>query len=89
MSKHIQYGKTFGLFYDAYRKFCKENSPDGKPNSETPEMFRQWFISNFVSKYELLLINIYIFNYAFFVIRKEKNIKQSSSRRRYSIQNAI
>ncbi len=49
MSKHIQYGKTFGLFYDAYRKFCRENSPDGKPNSETPEMFRQWFISNFVS----------------------------------------
>ena len=49
MSKHIQYGKTFGLFYDAYRKFCKENSPDGKPNSETPEMFRQWFIKNFVS----------------------------------------
>ena len=41
MSKHIQYGKTFGLFYDAYRKFCRENSPDGKPNSETPEMFRQ------------------------------------------------
>ncbi len=49
MSKHIQYGKTLGIFYDAYRKFCKENSPDGKPNSETPEMFRQWFISNFVA----------------------------------------
>ena len=41
MGKHIQYGKTFGLFYDAYRKFCRENSPDGKPNYETPEMFRE------------------------------------------------
>ena len=49
MSKHVQYGKTFGLFYDAYRKFCKENSPTGKPNSDTPELFRQWFISNFVA----------------------------------------
>lgn len=49
MSKHIQYGKIFGLFYDAYRKFCRENSPSGKPKDETPEMFRQWFISNFVS----------------------------------------
>lgn len=49
MSKHIQYGKIFGLFYDAYRKFCRENSPSGKPKDETPEMFRQWFISNFFS----------------------------------------
>ena len=40
---------AFGIFYDAYRKFCRENSEAGKPTSETPEMFRQWFISNFVS----------------------------------------
>lgn len=49
MSKHINYGKTFGIFYDAYRKFCKDNSETGKPTSETPEMFRQWFLSNFAS----------------------------------------
>lgn len=49
MSKHITYGKTFGIFYDAYRKFCKDNSETGKPTSETPEMFRQWFLSNFAS----------------------------------------
>ena len=28
---------------------AEKTPPDGKPNSETPEMFRQWFISNFVS----------------------------------------
>ena len=49
MSKHIQYGKTFGLFYDAYRKCCKENSPTGKPDSDISELFRQWLISNFVA----------------------------------------
>ena len=48
MSKHIQYGKTFGLFYDAYRKFCHDNSPTGKPTSETAHMFHDWFISNFL-----------------------------------------
>lgn len=49
MAKHVTYGKTLGIFYDAYRKFCKENSDTGKPTEETPEMFRQWFISNFVA----------------------------------------
>ena len=49
MAKHTSYGKTLGIFYEAYRKFCRENTGTGKPNAETPEMFRQWFISNFVS----------------------------------------
>lgn len=49
MAKKVTYGKTFGIFYDAYRKFCRENSETGKPTAETPEMFRQWFITNFVS----------------------------------------
>ncbi len=48
MSKHIQYGKTFGLFYDSYRKFCHDNSPTGKPTSETAQMYHDWFISNFL-----------------------------------------
>lgn len=49
MAKHTSYGKTLGIFYEAYRRFCRENTGTGKPNAETPEMFRQWFISNFVS----------------------------------------
>ena len=44
MAKHIQYGKTFGLFYDAYRKFCHDNSPTGKPTTETAQQFHDWFI---------------------------------------------
>lgn len=49
MAKKVTYGKTFGIFYDAYRQFCRQYSETGKPTSETPEMFRQWFITNFVS----------------------------------------
>lgn len=49
MAKHVTYGKTLGIFYDAYRKFCKENTETGKPTAETPELFRQWFIQTFVS----------------------------------------
>lgn len=49
MAKKVTYGKTFGIFYDAYRQFCRQYSETGKPTAETPEMFRQWFITNFVS----------------------------------------
>ncbi|MCI6892671.1 MAG: hypothetical protein MR852_11660 [Treponema sp.] len=49
MAKEVTYGKTFGIFYDAYRQFCRQYSETGKPTAETPEMFRQWFITNFVS----------------------------------------
>ncbi len=46
MSKHVSYGKTFGRFYEAYRNFCRENSETGKPTSETPSMFQDWFYAN-------------------------------------------
>lgn len=49
MAKKVTYVKNFGIFYDAYRQFCRQYSETGKPTSETPEMFRQWFITNFVS----------------------------------------
>lgn len=46
MSKHVTYGKTFGRFYEAYRNFCKENSPTGKPTADTAVLFQDWFLAN-------------------------------------------
>ena len=36
MSKHIQYGKTFGIFYDNFRRWCREMDARGEL-SDHPE----------------------------------------------------
>lgn len=41
MAKKVTYGKNFGIFYDAYRQYCRQYSEIGKPTFETPEIFRQ------------------------------------------------
>lgn len=50
MSKKVTYGKTFGVFYDAYRQFCRQNAAAGTLEDDSLEQFHQFFINNFVSQ---------------------------------------
>lgn len=46
MSKHIEYAKTFGVFYDAYRHFLRELNDENSLVSPQ-EQFREWYLKNF------------------------------------------
>ena len=39
MSRHIQYGKTFGIFYDNFRRWCREMAARGELSDHPEEQF--------------------------------------------------
>ena len=39
MSRHIQYGKTFGIFYDNFRRWCREMAARGELSDHLEEQF--------------------------------------------------
>ena len=39
MSRHIQYGKTFGIFYDNFRRWCREMAAIGELSDHLEEQF--------------------------------------------------
>lgn len=39
MSRHIQYGKTFGIFYDNFRRWCREMAVRGELSDQPEEQF--------------------------------------------------
>lgn len=39
MSRHIQYGKTFGIFYDNFRRWCREMAARGELSNHPEEQF--------------------------------------------------
>ena len=39
MSRHIQYGKTFGIFYDNFRRWCREMAARGELSDQPEEQF--------------------------------------------------
>ena len=39
MSRHIQYGKTFGIFYDNLRRWCREMAARGELSDHLEEQF--------------------------------------------------
>ena len=39
MSKYIQYGKTFGIFYDNFRRWCREMAARGELSDHLEEQF--------------------------------------------------
>lgn len=46
MSKHLEFAKTFGVFYDAYRRFLRDIYDEN--NLITPqEQFHEWYLKNF------------------------------------------
>ena len=47
MAKHKQYSKTFGIFYDNFRRFCKEMAEVGELSENPEEQFRDYFLQNF------------------------------------------
>lgn len=49
MAKHKQYSKTFGVFYDYFRKWCKDMASRGELTDKPEEQFQDFFLSNFAT----------------------------------------
>lgn len=47
MAKKVTYGKTFGIFYDIYRQFCKKQAVAGTLQSNSLDQFYDFFLQNF------------------------------------------
>lgn len=39
MSRHVTYGKTFGIFYDNFRRWCREMAERGELSDKPEEQF--------------------------------------------------
>lgn len=48
MSKHKEYSKTFGIFYDNFRKWCKDMASKGELSEHPEEQFYDFFLKNFM-----------------------------------------
>lgn len=46
-SKNKTYSKTFGIFYDNFRRFCKEMAAAGELSDHPAEQFRDFFLKNY------------------------------------------
>ena len=51
MSKHKEYSKTFGIFYDNFRKWCKDMASKGELSEHPEEQFYDFFLKELHAKY--------------------------------------
>lgn len=50
MSKHKEYSKTFGIFYDNYRRWYREMAARGELSDHPEEQFYDFFLKNFMPR---------------------------------------
>ena len=48
MPKHKQYSKTFGIFYDNFRRWCREMAAAGELTENPEEQFYDFFLQNYM-----------------------------------------
>lgn len=85
MSKHIQYSKTFGIFYDNFRRWCREMAARGELSDHPEEQFHLSsldienkksivYIDEEINKTAHFAINLiaYISDWSLISIRKRK-----------------
>ena len=48
MSKHKEYSKSFGIFYDNFRRWCKDMVSRGELSEHSEEQFYDFFLKNFI-----------------------------------------
>lgn len=47
MAKHKEYSKTFGVFYDNFRRWCREMAANGELSDQPEVQFHDFFLKNF------------------------------------------
>lgn len=48
MAKHKEYNQTFGIFYDNFRRWCKDMASKGELSEHPEEQFYDLFLKNFM-----------------------------------------
>lgn len=48
MAKHKEYSKTFGIFYDNFRRWCRKMDARGELSDKPEEQFYDFFLKNFM-----------------------------------------